>query len=503
MSPDPRSPVVVGVAQSKRSPDPSGDLSALAEPVDMMAEVLRRAADDSGAGGALLARADSVRVVALLSWHYPNPALLLSERLGSDPKETAVSTTGGNSPQMLINDAAGRISRGELDVVLIAGAEAVYSRLLALREGSRTWLPWTVQDDETPSPLVLGGDRAPSHDAESARSVVLPVQMYPIFENALRSSAGRDIESHQARVSELWSRFSEVAAANPHAWSRRRRSPEEIRTPGPSNRMIAFPYPKLMNANIQTDQAAAMIVCSLEAARRSGVAEDRLVFIHSGAEAHDHWFVSERADLCSSPAIRLAGQEALALAGVGVDGVAHLDLYSCFPSAVQIAAAELGVGVDEADRPLTVTGGLGFAGGPGNNYASHAVCSMVEALRSDPGSYGLVTSLGWFMTKHALGVYSSAPPLDGFRWTSVQGAVDALPRRQVATDYQGVGTVESYTVSYERDGTPAAGIVACLLPDGRRAWGTVDDSGAVKEMTGSEQCGRSVRLGPDGRAELG
>lgn len=499
---DPRTPVVVGVGQRTRLPDPSADLTTLAEPVDMMAEVLRAAAADSGAGDAIIAAADSVRVVAVLSWHYANPALLLAERLRASPRQLLVSTTGGNSPQMLVNDAARSISRGELDVVLIAGAEGVYTRLAALKEERRAWLPWTVQDDGVPSPDVLGGDRQPSHQAESARSVALPVQMYPVFENALRASAGRDLESHQRRVAEMWSRFSEVASSNPHAWSRRRLSAEEIATPGPSNRMIAFPYPKLMNANIQTDQAAGLVVCSLEAARAAGVADDRLVFPRSGAEAHDHWYVSERADLHSSPAIRLAGREALGLAGVGADDVAHLDLYSCFPSAVQIAAAELCVGIDERDRPLTVTGGLGFAGGPGNNYASHAICSMVEALRADPGSYGLVTSLGWFVTKHALGVYSTTPPADGFRWASAQEGVDSLERREVATDYEGEAVVESYTVTYERDGRPASGVVAALTPDGRRTWGSVDDEGGLGEMSTAEQCGRAVRLGPEGRAQL-
>ena len=171
----------------------------------------------------------------------------------------------------------------------------------------------------------------------------------------------------------MWARFSEVAAVNPYAWSPRTRTAEELRTIGPANRMVAFPYPKLFNANDRVDQGAALILCSVEAARSAGVPEDRWVFPLSGADASDHWFLSHRHDLHSSPAIRLAGAGALRLAGVGVDDIAHLDLYSCFPCAVQIAAHELGIAVDDPDRPLTVTGGLGFAGGPGNNYVSHAI----------------------------------------------------------------------------------------------------------------------------------
>ena len=182
--------------------------------------------------------------------------------------------------------------------------------------------------------------------------------------------------------------------------------------------MVSFPYPKLMNANDRVDQGAALILCSLGAARDAGVPSDRLVFPVSGTDAHDHWFLSDRENLRSSPAIGIAGRRALSLAGLGVDDVAHVDLYSCFPCAVQIAAHELGLALDDPGRSLTVTGGLGFAGGPGNNYVSHSIASMAERLRADPGSTGLVTGLGWYSTKHAVGVWSTTPPATGFRHES-------------------------------------------------------------------------------------
>jgi acetyl-CoA C-acetyltransferase len=192
----------------------------------------------------------------------------------------------------------------------------------------------------------------------------------------------------------------------------------------------------------------------------------------------------------------------LDLAGIGIDDIAHVDLYSCFPSAVQIAAAELGLGLDEPDRPLTVTGGLTFAGGPGNNYSTHAIATMVDRLRSTPGSRGLVTALGWFATKHAMGVYSTTPMSGGFRRGSPQAEVDALPRRSTAAEHEGPVTVESYTVMHERDGSPSLGIVACLLPDGRRSWGNVTDPVVLKNMTLEEQCGRPAVLRPGGAIEL-
>lgn len=500
MNVDPRAPVIVGAAQCERHPKPE-ELADMAEPVDMMAEALRQAGADSGGRG-LLEAASCIDVVLPLSWHYRNPALLLAERLGTTVPETAVTTTGGNSPQALVTRAASRIASGQADVVLIAGAEAVWTRLAARRQANRTWLPWTDQPEATPAPLVLGNDRDPLHPAESARSLALPIQIYPLFENALRAASRRSIGEHQDLVSQLWSRFSAVAASNPHAWSHHGWSPEEIRAATPENRMICFPYPKRMNANIQTDQAAALVVCSLEAARSAGVADDRLVFVHSGADAEDHWFVSERADLHSSPAIRLAGRDALGSAGVGIDDVAHVDLYSCFPSAVQIAAAELGLGLDEADRPLTVTGGLAFAGGPGNNYVTHSIAAMVDVLRRHPGSFGLVTGVGWFLTKHAVGVYSTRAPKRPFGAGSPQSRVDELPAREVVATHKGPVTVETYTVAYERDGSPNRAVMACLLPGGGRAWGASEDPDVLASLVTEEGCGRPGSLAADGVVTL-
>src|SRR5947209_6849136 len=476
MALDPRTPVVVGVAQTLRRPEEPATATA---PVDMMADALGLAADDSGVGAALLHRADSVRIAAVLSWRYTDPGALVAARLGISPRQTVVTTTGGNSPQMLLNDTALAIQRGDVDVALMVGAEAMYTRFRARKV--KAWLDWDPQPDAVPS-QVLGDDRPGVSDMEMARSIVLPIQVYPVFENALRAAAGESIEEHQHKIASLWARFSAVAARNPHAWFGEEKSADEIATVTADNRWIGFPYTKAMNANLDTDQAAAVIVCSVEAARAAGVPEEKWVFPWSGADAHDHWFVSERENLHSSPAIRLAGRAALELAGIGIDDVAHVDLYSCFPSAVQIGAAELGLGLDEPDRPLTVTGGLSFAGGPGNNYSTHAIATMVEVLRADPGAKGLVTALGWYVTKHALGIYSTEPPPAGFRHARPQDQVDALPRRTSATDHDGPVTIDSYTVMHERDGSPVLAIVACLLPDGRTTRAHAHEPGLLTSM---------------------
>jgi acetyl-CoA C-acetyltransferase len=260
-----------------------------------------------------------------------------------------------------------------------------------------------------------------------------------------------------------------------------------------------------MCANIDVDQAAAVLLCSYGTARAAGVADDRMVFPLSGADAHDHYFFTERDTLSDSPAIAAAAHDALGAAGVSLDDVARFDLYSCFPSAVQIAMRALGLrGPAAGDaRPLTVTGGLGFAGGPGNDYVTHSIAAMVAACREDPGSVGLVTALGWYVTKHAVGLYSTRPPQPGFRAADpsrTQRGIDRGPRREPAGAYSGDAVVEATSVGFERDGTPNVAVVCAIAPDGRRVLANSNDTDALRSMTREAWEGRTVRIGTDGDA---
>ncbi len=495
MALSPRTPVLVGTGQWSNRVDQG---ATAVEPADLMAEALRRAESGSGAvngtGRGLLAGADAVRVVASFSGRYRNAARLVAERISAQPRDTAVSPIGGNEPQALVNQACLDIAAGDADTVLICGGEAWRTRSSATRED----LGWTVQPDAVPAARLTGPEVELNHPAEVARGLFMPTLMYPLFEQAVRHRAGRSIDDHLAHLGELWAGFAAVAAGNPHAWIREALTAEQIRTPSPTNRWVTWPYTKVMNANNAVEQSAALILCSAERAAALNIPRDRWVFPLAGTQAHDTYAVSNRADLASSGAIRLAARELFALAGRGLDEVAHVDLYSCFPSAVQVAADEIGLGLD---RPLTVTGGLSFAGGPWNNYVSHAVAAMADVMREEPGALGLVTANGGYLTKHALGLYSTEPPADGFRWADVQPAVDALPRRELCEDAEAAGTVtlESWVVTHGRDGAPERVMAACLLDDGRRAWANSDDTDTVAEMrSGAEQIGRAVKVGPAG-----
>jgi acetyl-CoA C-acetyltransferase len=493
MSLDPRSPVIIGAGQVVQR---AKTLDEAKEPAALMADAVRAAAQDAGLSS--VPEPDSIRVVSSLSWRYRDPARFIAEALGVSPRETAYSAAGGNTPQMLVNQTAGEIVRGEVDLVVLTGGECWRTRMRARKDGAT--LPWPpVPEDVHPS-RMFGHDEPMTHEREHERGLFMPVQMYPMFETALRAKAGEGIDEHQVKVSELWSRFSAVASENPYAWVQRALSPEEIRTPGPSNRMIGFPYPKYMNSNNDVDQTAALILCSVDKAQALGVPEDRWVFPHAGADCHEHYFVSNRWRFDETPAIAAGGRMALDLAGVGIDDIEVVDLYSCFPSAVQLGAGSLGLGLD---RQLTRTGGLPFAGGPWNNYVMHAIATVVNDLRDRPGALGLVWANGGFATKHSFGIYSTTPPASGFRAGSPQDAIDQMPKRELAdVEASGEVTIEAYTVMHSREGVPETAFAACLFPDGRRSWGTSADHDIAKALCDGEWVGASVHLSSDGTLQL-
>lgn len=482
-------PVLVGVGQVlQRQPD----FSLAAEPLDLMRDALDQAIADCGSK-ALAAAASSVRVARGI-WRYQDPARVLAEDLGLPANvETGISPYGGNMVQTLVNLSALDIQAGRHEVILIAGAECGYSRAKARKAGVKP------QWREAPGAPVEFGEEVPMvNDHELARGLQMPIQFYPMFENALRHSLGLSIDEHFVRISELWSRFSQVAADNPHAWMRDALTAEEIRTPTPSNRPVSFPYPKLMNSNNAVDMGAALVLCSLAAARRMGVPEEQIVYLHAGTDAHDTYHVSNRDNFYTSPAIRVSGQRALELSGLTPGEVAHCDFYSCFPVAVQVGATEVGF---DLERPLTVTGGLTFGGGPMNNYVMHSIARMVEVLRADPGSKGLVTANGGFLTKHAFGVYSTEPPAQPYQHQDVQAEVDTHPTRELDETFADSAPVEAYTVMYGAKG-PAEAYLSVITAEGKRAWGRNTDPEIMQAMTEEEFCGRMVTLDGEGGASF-
>ncbi|WP_343572181.1 acetyl-CoA acetyltransferase [Mycobacterium sp.] len=488
----PRTPVLVAYGQvNHREPAQHNTL----EPVDLMVAAAREAAD-----ARVLAAVDSIRVVNLLSVYYRDPALLLGERIGARHFTTRYSGIGGNVPQTLVSRACVDIQQGRAEVVLVAGAEMWRTRTQLRADGKR--LACTAQDDSIPQPA--GSDENVPMAGESEIRIKLdrPAYIYPMFEQALRVSTGESVDDHRRRIGELWGRFNEVAVHNPHAWIREPVTAEEISQPGPTNRMISWPYPKLMNSNNMVDQGAALLLMSVEAATRLGIPTERWVYPYAGTDAHDTYSISERAELHRSPAIRIGGARALELAGFGIDEMDYVDLYSCFPSAVQIAAHELGLPIDDPARPLTVTGGLTFAGGPWNNYVAHSIATMAQLLTDNPGRHGLVTANGGYLTKHSFGVYGTEPPKTEFRWEDVQSVVDREPTRAVAVEWEGVGTIEAWTTPFDREGQPEKAFLAVRTPDERRTLALISDPAAAAATVHEDIGGAKVKVAGDGSATL-
>lgn len=485
---DPRTPVIVAVGQVEQR---TTDLDAALEPVGLLAEAARLAQADAGTDR-LLGAVDTVAVIHILSHRYRDPAAATAAQLGIAPARTIETDDGGNFPQTLLNRACNEIQAGTSDVWLIGGAETWRTRSAARAQGVD--LGWTVQPDDVEPTERLTNPAPLFHPEELARGVVAPSAVYALFEHAWRARQGWTIEEHRDRIAQLWAGFSAVAVEHPHAWIREPWSAERIRSATPDNRMVGFPYTKVMNANNHVEQAACFVVTSVERARFLGIAADRWVFPWAGSDAHEHWYVSHRWSLAAAPAIGIAARAALSLAEIGVDDLDHVDVYSCFPSAVQIAADEIGLPLD---RPLTVTGGLAFGGGPWNDYVSHSIATMVEVLRADAGSVGLVTGNGGYLTKHAMGILSATPPAHPWRHAHPQAEVDALPRREVATSVDADAVLEAGVVVHGREG-PERALVAVLLPDGRRAWAGTSNALAMDRILTVETAGAAVHVDPAG-----
>ena len=508
---DPRTPVLVGVGQSLARPLAEDGPLHRPEPLDLMVEALRSAAEDvdgvaaqgsARAGNALLSKIDRLCAVASFTWRAPNPALLVAEAVGIAPKELVLSATGGTMPQKLMAAAATAILDGRNDVVAIVGSEAMYSRNLTKKDPDTPHTPWTRQDRATtPPPVLFGADRPPLTDLEMSRGVLAPVNIYPLFENALRHHLGRPLDEHQQVLGELWSSFSDVASTNPFAWIRHAATPGAITLPTASNRMISEPYTKLMVANGPVDMGAAFIMCSLATARAVGVSDDRLVFPLAHGYGDDHFLVSDRLELHRSPAIGFAGEAVFEYLGNDADAYPHVDLYSCFPVAVELGANALGLSLNDSSRPLTLTGGLTFGGGPGNNYVSHSIAAMVHRLREHPGDLGLVTGLSYFASSHSVAGYSTTPPEKSFASFDIQSLVDATPRKKVDPSLTGSVVVETYTIVHDREG--AANAVLCVEDANHvRSWGMVIDREQVLELSGEDLCGRSGMLSDEGVVSL-
>jgi acetyl-CoA C-acetyltransferase len=462
--------VIVGVGQLRRKPGldfPDADWEPQ-EPVAVVAEALRRAAADAGRP-ALLAEADAIGWVPAISWGYEDPPARLAATLGRPAPKTGWSCApGGDGGVQVLNDAANRIAEGEVKIALVGGCEVLYSRRRARKAGIDLEARWTPGGSHL---RFIAGDALRFANAlERRHGVTNPVSAYPFLENALRAEAARPVAEHQACLGRLYARFAEVASKNPYSWFPAPRSADEIARVSERNRWVGFPYPKHMNAIMEVDQAAALVVMAASEAERLGIPPSLRVAFLGGGRAIDGWSVSERAFLAKSPAYAAAAAETLRHGALAPEDVDFFDFYSCFPCVVEFAIAALGLDAEDP-RGFTQTGGLAQHGGPGNAYSLHALANVVEAMRRRPDSVGFVSALGMTATKHAVCALSNDPrrvaAADG-RATAVELAPELVNGPPLVDRPAGRARVESYTVLFDRANRPERSIFLLRLADGRR-----------------------------------
>jgi acetyl-CoA C-acetyltransferase len=490
-----RIPVLVGAGQvTQRIADPSKALAAM----DLTAQAVRNAAADSGAGHRLLEELDTVVVLRAFSdtsWRFrspfggpKNPPKSIAARIGANRARRLIYThPGGNMPQWCINRLSELVTRGEVGAALVCGGEALATQKAA--ERAKLSLDWN--EDAGGTYEEWGVSTRGWNDMEDRHRMAGAIYAYPLFENGIRGHLRRSIPEHMQAIGKLFEHFAAVAAKNPLADRRQGFKADQIAAVTPDNPYIGFPYTKLMNSNAFIDQAAAVILTSAATARKLGIPESQWVYLHGTADAYDHWYISDRKNYHSSPAMRVVARETFEMAGLSMSDMDFIDLYSCFPSAVEIACAENGLAPDDP-RGLTVTGGLPYFGGPGNNYVTHSIAEMIAKVRGKPGSKGLVTANGNYVTKQSAGIYSTDRPAKAFAPKdpkSYQAAIDADKGPPVVETPSGKGTIETYTVIHDRKG-PSYAILFARDADGRRfIANTPDDAALLRDMTERDYLG--------------
>jgi len=479
-----RIPVLVGLGQSI-------EREKLVSIVDLTETASYAAFEDAPGLREQIERLTTVSVI--FSPTPKAPSRELAARLELLNVECESTTAGGNTPQWAVNRAADDIAAGKLKATLIVGAESTRSMRASDPGADFFGASRSGKSDKTQQSEPVVG---PTMDgvltmAEVAAGFTRPAEVYPVFESAIAAAAGRSMVQQREHIGQLLAPFSKVAASNPFAWFQEELSPSDISTPSKSNRLTAEPYTKRMNSFPNVDQGSALIVTSLELARAAGL-EEQCIYPWSGATNTDV-APAARLELGGSPAVRAAAQAIFAASGVGIDDFDFIDLYSCFPSAVQVLADAINLDWKDS-RGLTLTGGMSFFGGPGNNYTSHSIISAALRLR-ETGKLAYVAGNGGFLSKHSVGIYGSAAPKSGFCLadTKAQQAEINAAALPVATEASGKAIVVGGTVVYGRDGAVSGAPVIADLANGERIVASADPS-ILAGLAGETLVGRTISV---------
>ena len=477
----PHTPVLVGIGVAMRRED---DPARALEPIDLMLEAVRAAGEDCGVP-ALLAEVGSI-AIPRGRWRYRDPSGEIARAIGATDATTIVSSVGVLQ-QTLIANACDTISKGEIDSALVTGADAGYrilrSKLAGLRADERD------QDDDPDVRLEPKAELR--HPAEIAAGMKMPVGLYALLESARRAASGLSVDDHRDRLAARYARFAEIAADNPDGWTRTPLDAATIRDDGPRNPMQAFPYTRAHCSSWNVDQAAALLLCSAEKATALGIDRSRWVFPVASAESNHMVPLSARANLIRSPGADATARAVLDAAGTAAGDIDLIELYSCFPVAVDAFADALDL---PQDRDMTITGSMAFAGGPYNNYFFQATARAMQLLRAGTGRTALLSCVSGILTKQAFALWSSESPGAGFVNRDVTAEVAAAAAElPVVENYTGGGRIAGCTVLHARGEQPRA-VVLIDTDDGARALAVSDASATIAGIESEEWVGRKVQV---------
>lgn len=473
-------PCIIGVGQKTWRPSQAD----APHPLLQCAEVTHLAAKDCS-NKAILQHIDEVDAVRPISWHYDNFAQELADHLQLKPGARQLSGLSGTHPQRFINEAAEQILRGKRRAVLVAGGEAFATKKCAKKD-NRT-LDWPKA--QTKAGHVFEDPLLPT---EIAHEVFQAYTTFAVLDSARRAKLGLSLDENRHQQAEMMAQLSQVAAQNAHAWFPKAYSAEQLFDINSNNRMVSSPYSKNMMAFMDVDMAAAIIITSTELADELHIPQEQRIYLRGWGYEKDHPYIAQRAELWHSPAMAHASSQALHRAKLTLNDIKYLDLYSCFPGSLNFTCDALGLS-EHHTRPLTVTGGLPYFGGPGNNYTTHSIATLVELLRQHHGEHGLISGVGMHMTHHVFAVYSSIPA----------EPLTVLPERHLPAPKKlqdhahGPAMILGYTVNYvSSEGTAHANtaLAVCELANGERCYARCTDPVILKQMDEEEWIGRQVNL---------
>ena len=485
-------PVIVGVGDiiDKRKVNGPDPLTLLGQASEIAFEDtgIKNVIDYLDAIGVVRFSVDFSTATNQSRFGYSNFPRSLANKIGVKKDISELySGMGGNAPQVLLQEISKKIHANEIHCALISGGEVLQTMISKLKSGEK--LNW--EDSAGGKPEIIGINDEGFSKEEKKHYMDLPSNVYPIFANAIRSSKSQSSEEHLKECSELFSKFSKVASLNPKAWFPKFRTPEEIEEISDSNRLVGFPYTKYLNSMIRVNMASSLVVMSEKLTKELKIPQNKKVYIHGSCVLNDIWNVSKRPSLNESPAIRECGKEVLSQAGISLSEISFLDIYSCFPSAVQIAQKELSLDSND-DRPLTVTGGLPYFGGPGNAYTMFSSSEMVKKLRSNPNEYGMVTANSWFLTKHAINIFSCKPPQE-IDWEKdfikLQSEINSREIKNFNTKPNGLGKVISYTIVQGRKNLEYGIVIGELEDKSKFIANILGEQSFLKKLTENELLG--------------